>query len=393
MSQIDIQCYPAKNGDALLITFDDYSVLIDSGYIDTYKRYLKPAIKKLAENGKSLTLFVNTHIDADHISGALRFLTENIEAPIIEIKNVWHNAYHHVAPFEKAATKNLFSGKPLDLLPTKSIAKSGEDESKNISAEQGSSLAVLIQKGGYAWNEQFDGAAISTTNRTFVSISENINFTILSPNGEKLEALHKHWRRELYRLGYSMDDGKTFDDAFEFIIGTEKEAKIVAAKNISHKQLDLRALATTDAPEDSRVANGSSIAFCLEYKNKKMLLLGDAHPSLISQSLTSSFTAPFPIKFDLIKISHHGSIQNTSIDLLELIDSESYIISTNGDIYEHPDIQTLARIVTRKAEYKRKIYFNYRTKAAEQLDNAELKTQFNFEVIIANRDEVLNVTI
>src|SRR5690606_1735701 len=103
--------------------------------------------------------------------------------------------------------------------------------------------------------------------------------------------------------------------------------------------------------------NGSSIAFILQVQNKRILFLADAHPGMIVQSL-DEYQNEGTIIFDLIKVSHHGSFGNISRELLNKIDSERYIISTNGQKHGHPDKETIAHIITTKADFHRKLYCN-----------------------------------
>jgi hypothetical protein len=38
--------------------------------------------------------------------------------------------------------------------------------------------------------------------------------------------------------------------------------------------------------------------------------------------------------FDVIKVSHHGSIHNTSVNLLSLIDAPVFLVSSNGSAHK-----------------------------------------------------------
>jgi acetyl-CoA carboxylase carboxyltransferase component len=58
-----------------------------------------------------------------------------------------------------------------------------------------------------------------------------------------------------------------------------------------------------------------------------------------------------------MKVSHHGSCKNTSKELLEIINTSNYIISTSSESHNHPDKRTLSRILNNNP--KATIYFNY----------------------------------
>jgi hypothetical protein len=59
-----------------------------------------------------------------------------------------------------------------------------------------------------------------------------------------------------------------------------------------------------------------------------------------------------------VKIAHHGSKKNTSVALLKLIDCPRWLISTNGDHFNHPDKECVARII--KYGKPAELWFNYR---------------------------------
>lgn len=61
-----VTIFPACNGDSFLLETEASVVLIDGGYVDTYKKNIKPKLLKLKDDGKELHVIV-THIDNDHI--------------------------------------------------------------------------------------------------------------------------------------------------------------------------------------------------------------------------------------------------------------------------------------------------------------------------------------
>lgn len=391
---IVLTVFPALNGDSMLLSIGQMHILIDSGYVDTYARFIKAEISEIYGRGEHVELVVITHIDADHISGAIALFKENNKL-LTAIKSIWHNSYRHISTFECMKTIDLIEGQNVENMPTKSIVKNGEKTNGDISASQGSSLAGLIQRSSIPWNIHSNGSAISRETVSAANLSEGVSLKVLSPDKQRLYDLHRYWKKELYKLGYKMTDkSMPFDDAFEFVIGNEKENKKFIKKNASGKELDLADLSKTVSTEDDKVSNGSSIAFILEYVGRRLLFLGDSHPSVIVASLKLTFKASeFPIKFDAIKISHHGSALNTSMELLEMIDSESFIISTNGNSFNHPDIETIARIVVRKSIFKRTLFFNYPNPALEKLNKSELMEKYNYTLVFGSGNEPLEIKI
>jgi hypothetical protein len=45
------------------------------------------------------------------------------------------------------------------------------------------------------------------------------------------------------------------------------------------------------------------------------------------------------------KVSHHGSHSNTSPELLSLLECSRYLLSTNGQKFDHPHRVTISRII------------------------------------------------
>src|SRR5438045_3719536 len=82
---------PAQQGDALWIEYGDlgsvHRILIDGGTSPTHK-VLKERIEALQDH-RTFELFIVTHIDTDHIGGALKLLADSsLEAPF---EDVWFN--------------------------------------------------------------------------------------------------------------------------------------------------------------------------------------------------------------------------------------------------------------------------------------------------------------
>ena len=110
--------------------------------------------------------------------------------------------------------------------------------------------------------------------------------------------------------------------------------------------------------EDTCVANGSSIAFIMEYKNMNFLFLADTHPSIVIEGLNKfGYNKDNPLNAELMKVSHHGSMYNTCKGLLEIVKTNNYVISSNATKHGLPNKRTIARIIHNNPNAF--IYFNY----------------------------------
>lgn len=390
---IKIEAFPARNGDTFLLEINGEYFLIDTGYLETYTKYIKPRLIELKENRKGIHRLIVTHIDEDHLAGAIKFLEENIDGEIIGIDQIWFNSYRNLYYDKEASELNEESSKLL-----KSIKHSveGKSKEKKISAKQGSTLGYLILKGGFSWNTDFNDAAISLESGK-KSLTNDISFKILSPSQEKLETLKRFWKRELYKLGFRDEiiSNPLFDDAFEFLLLKEKEKYLPAKeKKISKKTPSIEELLQNKFYEDKSVTNGSSIAFVIETGQKKMLFLSDAHPSLIANEIKRNYKdKSFPVYFDLIKVSHHGSFSNNSPELLSLVDSQNFLISTDGTKHQHPDLSTLAWIISRESDFKRFMHFNYENDGSRFLNNQDWMAKYNYSINVANPESSLIISV
>jgi beta-lactamase superfamily II metal-dependent hydrolase len=391
MNNITVKIFPALNGDCFLITTGETNILIDGGYVNTYNEFLKPNLIEMASKGEKLSLLVVSHIDADHISGIIKFIEENETEKIIPVQNIWHNAFRHIQQDEQIDT-TIKEEKIFNDIKREELSGSAT----NVSAKQGSSLASILLKYKYQWNTQFHGNAVSLDHKNSITVGE-FTVNLLSPNQTKLESLQKYWRKELYKNGY-LDTSHTdgfWDDAFEFLLAQDKEELKYKSKTISYKNnIDFDKLKGGPFTPDTSPTNGSSISLILQVGDKKMLFLGDSHSDLVESELKKHLsTKGFPIYFDLVKLSHHGSFSNNSPGLLELIDSDKWIISSNGKIHNHPDIETLAWILTKDNKIKRNIFFNYPLAICQELSNSELKEKYNYEIIFPETEEPIELSL
>ena len=91
---ISIEVLPAAHGDAIWIEYGSgpevHRVLIDGGPANTYELGLRRRILEQERDDCKLDLMVVTHIDADHIDGALIMLQELARLKV-HIQELWFN--------------------------------------------------------------------------------------------------------------------------------------------------------------------------------------------------------------------------------------------------------------------------------------------------------------
>ena len=385
-----IKMYPASNGDAFLIRDSitkPTAFLIDGGYASTFQECISPDLTHLAKLGYSLNLVVATHIDADHISGLLAFFKHNgnsQDPKIIKVENVWHNSLRSLTL--KTVEDSNTSPDDKDILLEINrrgypIPSGPVIEPAEISARQGSSLAALLLGGGYRWNIGDGTQSINSSMGSFLELWPDVQLRVLGPPLTRLEQLRRQWITELRRLGLSGKIGvnDAFDDAFEFLCSFEDfragvEVKSTVLSASVNRRLDEVYLA------DDSVPNGSSLSLIIAVGSTRLLFLGDSWAEDIEMALRTLPDTTFPVIFDVIKISHHGSLHNTSSALLELIDSSVFLISSNGKCHNHPDVEVLKEIVDRPSNFKRHLHFNYTTSASQQMQKYTSRSGAKFAI-------------
>lgn len=321
-----IKFLKAFNGDAILITFKDKeevrNILIDGGMPATYVQKgkngkleygeLKETVDRIRENNEKIDLLILTHVDDDHIGGVLKWFEKDKEAHKI-IGKVWFNSGRLISEYfnEQEIAENLLE------IP---------DESTLTSIGQGVKFEDYIEK-----NEIWDRSIVVAL-EYFEYLG--VKFKILSPSSDKLKLLLGKWGKEKPE---SLDTSADKNDY-----------ELTLVEHISKDKFK----------EDPAVHNGSSITFVMTFEKKNFVFLADSHPSVVVDSLkTFGYSREKPLNAELVKISHHGSKANNSVELLELIKTNKYVISTNGNKHAHPNKQFLARLASVNDNCE--VYFNY----------------------------------
>jgi Metallo-beta-lactamase superfamily len=378
-----VKIYCAGNGDAFLLSAAGSNVLVDGGYAQTFDEHILPDLLEVARRGERLDLVIASHIDADHIAGLIRFLTVNESSAvskIVPIDGIWHNSLRSLTSMNDADIHSA-DRQILDAIHRRghpAPAVNVPNEPKEISARQGSSLASLIHSGGYRWNVH-DGTTSIALERTPVFQLAEGNIHVIGPAQKRIDELLKWWKGRLRQMGYNgpTGAGDVIDDAFELMC--EYEGESAASRPVPVSARGRKNLEDIYEPDIS-ITNGSSIATIVELGGVRILMLADAWAEDVVQALRVLQSNGDSMFFDAIKISHHGSLRNTSPDLLQLIDAPRYIVSSNGNAHDHPDVEVLVAIVDRPASFSRTLYFNYPTPASALLRNHASRSGTSFTV-------------
>lgn len=337
MSEVQLELFPALGGDCILISFEeiDYRILIDGGYRETFSNALASALKALKTRGKGIDLLVVTHVDNDHIMGIIGlFQALKIQEIEIEIREIWYNGYRHLFTDSKQAASPVLEKSLRDEIRKIDFDDREAQQGKEIGYSQGETLARLL---AYAWknvwNKKFGGKA-ACCQKESVSVellSKQLSVTLLNPSCLELQALESQWNafRRKKCLPLKNGDSVVYEHCFERFL--------------------------TNA--DSSVTNQSSITFMLTYvasvKTYQLLFLGDASAERCLERLGDWKN----IKFDCIKLPHHGSKNNITENTLSQLQAEYLLFSTDGRKFGHPDWEVVEAAI--HAEHCNSLVFNY----------------------------------
>lgn len=354
MGNFKLTMHAASDGDALRLSWGPAGklrhALVDLGRTGNY-RALKPLLGEIG----AFELFVISHIDADHIEGAVPFLKE-VTPPFVP-KDVWFNTY-------------------ADLV--KANERLAPEEHTILGAVQAEKVTEALMARGGPWNRQFKSRIVSIDNPEISSpnglkpirFEGGLMLTLLSPDDRKLARLIPTWARELEREGLRPTDPDEVEEA--------RAGRV----HLGRRTPDVEQLAAEPFDEDDTAPNGTSIAFIAEYGGKRILMGADAHPGIVASSLVRlGATAQKPYRLDCLKVAHHGSKANTSPAFLRLIDCTRFAFSTDGSRHNHPNAQAIARILKADRKRKKTLFFNSRHETTEIWDKPALKEEWNYDCV------------
>ncbi|HET9225371.1 MAG TPA: MBL fold metallo-hydrolase, partial [Thermoanaerobaculia bacterium] len=257
-----IEMLPAREGDCLWIEYGTeekpHRILIDTGTPGTW-RQLVERIERVPEDQRRFELFIVSHIDGDHIGGAIRFLEERPAG--VGFDDVWFNGHRHLAA-----------------------------ASDRLGVKQAQELTKALVDGEVPWNVAFKGGPVMIDkDLPALELDGGMKLTLLSPYRQQLIDLLPEWEKELLAL--------------------EKKKPELVAKDYLGGKIDVRALAESKFVEDDGAPNGSSIAVLAEYCGRCVLFGADAFPSVIERSVDRLGGR---LNLDAFKVCHHGSQRNVS---------------------------------------------------------------------------------
>jgi glyoxylase-like metal-dependent hydrolase (beta-lactamase superfamily II) len=345
-----LEVLPARYGDCLWIEYGGESaprrVLIDGGAAGVYKRTLKPRIQKLDQGDRTFELLVVTHVDFDHIRGIIELSHDKELA--FEARDIWFNGFRHIPK----------------QIPGVLAGKHGEE------------LTDLILKRGASWNRTgFGGDAVVIPEEgplPTVQLDGDLTLTLMSPTIPMLADLRDDWEDSCKDINLTPEELEEAREQGEFRTLRHGEGDTGATRP------DVDQLLREDFVEDRSTANGSSIAILAEHEGTRVLLAGDAHPSTLIEAIDRLELEKLPLT--ACKLPHHGSRGSVSAALIQRLDCESYIFSSNGDQFSHPHPEAVARVIRHGGD-RPTLFFNYDSEETRLWDDETLRAAHDYETV------------
>lgn len=338
-----LEVLPAAHGDALLVTWGSgrrrHRMLVDAGPLGTY-RAVHQRIRELARRPR-LDVLVITHIDGDHIEGVVRLLQDRT-ALNLRIDDIWFNGWPQVATV-------------------------GDE----LGPLQGEMVGALLERDGLPWNEAFDGGPIQVlADRPLpvVELPGGATATVLGPGPAQLRDLRREWVSVLQRAGMEPGD---VEGSLERLAEREELAGI---EDLQGQSSEL----------DHSVANAASTSLLLEHDGRSLLLTGDSHGDVLAAGIRrlTAERGGGPLRVDVFKLPHHASKGNVTDDVVALVETSCYVVSTNGARYKHPDEKALLRVLGRPGrDGPVDLLFNHRSATTEKWADERRQRKHDYRAV------------
>lgn len=327
-----IHILPALHGDAFILDLrkgeNHGVVVVDSGpYIAGRKIF-----KNFYDYDK-IDLMVISHFDDDHIAGIKKYAQEvSIGDKDWNVQQMWVNN-----------SKDY----PIELDTDQSL-------------QQATTLADALEKINTRYPNFIWKPYISEGHTLDLGFT---NIEVVSPPIEFEKYMIKRIKEQ---ENLSEEESENQDDPLKISLDD-------LAKRPDHEP---------NLDDYDELANATSIAFVLRSDGLSILMLGDCYPGNVETYLRKKYSEQEKLKVDFVKISHHGSLINSSTSLYDIIECNNFIISTNGKKYGHPDREAIAKIVCHPHRSKEiiNIYLNYTEDSYAPFLNDGEEKKYNFKV-------------
>lgn len=318
-NMVEIGLLDADAGDCILISYGEDKIshiLVDGGDTNTGS-IVKKLIEEIHHKNEMIEAVILTHIDKDHINGVLSGI-QQCEESVLQgtIGRIYFNT-------SKGIERELhLQEKSAELIEENIEVKAA---SCAYGVGEAVSLMALLGKKKLK-NRLIDYVVMGET----IELENNAVLKVISPGEKELKELYYHWEND------------------------ESKEKLAYATNSENIRKDIDELQKEKWGSSTSVNNASSIACLFEYEDIKLALLADSKSTVCLKGIKIFGVEKY--RANLLKIAHHGSNGNTSKKLLDVFETNKFLLSTNGHGGKVPSKVLVSHLL--KVKGKIEIYCN-----------------------------------
>lgn len=343
-----IKTFESGAGDCIFLVMKDemdnscFHIMMDCNVLtDEIKAYIRDELYK------RIDVLIVTHIDCDHANGITK-LMRNPDFADMQIGMILFNGFQ-----PQTEQPQTLPPKTVEKLQTVAelLPPTVDEAFQKTNGMDAACLITELNKHPQ-WKAVWRQTPILAGETMPLGNNEKWGrLRVLSPTQDAMDNLLHDVKLEYAKRLSSAPPNEDFldqDKYYELMLRLAELrkrpsfARKTNAETITKEKLNNSA--KIDAEENGVTnANKASLAFCWEggEEVKRILLMGDAVSSQVVNELNGIENGR--IWFEAVKVSHHGSKHNTSIELNTKVDSAHYFF-TGGKDNEGPDIETVAKI-------------------------------------------------
>lgn len=343
-----IKTFESGAGDCIFLVMKDemdnscFHIMMDCNVLtDEIKAYIRDELYK------RIDVLIVTHIDCDHANGITK-LMRNPDFADMQIGMILFNGFQ-----PQTEQPQTLPQKTVEKLQTVAelLPPTVDEAFQKTNGMDAACLITELNKHPQ-WKAVWRQTPILAGETMPLGNNEKWGrLRVLSPTQDAMDNLLHDVKLEYAKRLSSAPPNEDFldqDKYYELMLRLAELrkrpsfARKTNAEAITKEKLNKSA--KIDAEENGVTnANKASLAFCWEggEEVKRILLMGDAVSSQVVNELNGIENGR--IWFEAVKVSHHGSKHNTSIELNTKVDSAHYFF-TGGKDNEGPDIETVAKI-------------------------------------------------
>lgn len=343
-----IKTFESGAGDCIFLVMKDemdnscFHIMMDCNVLtDEIKAYIRDELYK------RIDVLIVTHIDSDHANGITK-LMRNPDFADMQIGMILFNGFQ-----PQTEQPQTLPQKTVEKLQTVAdlLPPTVDEAFQKTNGMDAACLITELNKHPQ-WKAVWRQTPILAGETMPLGNNEKWGrLRVLSPTQDAMDNLLHDVKLEYAKRLSSAPPNEDFldqDKYYELMLRLAELrkrpsfARKTNAEAITKEKLNKSA--KIDAEENGVTnANKASLAFCWEggEEVKRILLMGDAVSSQVVNELNGIENGR--IWFEAVKVSHHGSKHNTSIELNTKVDSAHYFF-TGGKDNEGPDIETVAKI-------------------------------------------------